>query len=113
MMGGPGSQPSPENGTGEGRRWYQLGKEAMSRSRTDEASQDFRRAYAFQAELDPATRRQLYDYLKILGTPVDSDRNDHATGKNGFDGANGSPAWPNRPSVAALSAPPVTAPDCR
>ncbi|HTQ40175.1 MAG TPA: hypothetical protein VMJ32_14205 [Pirellulales bacterium] len=65
------TEPTPENGTGEGLRWYRAGAEAMAKSRTDDALQDFRRAYAFQAELDPETRQELYDHLKILGQPVD------------------------------------------
>ena len=59
--------PSPENGTGEGLRWYRAGLDAVANSRMDEALKAFRQSYAFQTELDPATRQQLYEHLKVLG----------------------------------------------
>ena len=43
----------------------------MAKGRSDEALHNFRRAYAFQAELDTITRKQLVDHLKILGDRVD------------------------------------------
>jgi general secretion pathway protein D len=64
-------EPTPENGTGEGLRWYRAGVEAVAKLRMDEALQAFRRSYAFQTELDPATRQQLYEHLKILGEAVE------------------------------------------
>jgi len=64
-------EPTPENGTGEGLRWYRAGEEAVAKLRMDEALQAFRRSYAFQAELDPITRKQLYEHLKILGEAVE------------------------------------------
>ncbi len=65
-------EPTPENGTGEAMRWYRLGVQAVGQSKSTEALQAFRRAYAFQTELDPLTRQQLYDHLKILGENVET-----------------------------------------
>ena len=67
--------PTPENGTGEGLRWYRVGVEAVGKARSEEALRAFRRSYAFQAELDAVTRQQLYDHLKILGEPVEPLQN--------------------------------------
>ncbi len=66
-----GAQPSPDNGTGEGLRWYRTGEAAIAKLQMDEALQAFRRAYAFQTELDPATRQKLYEHLKSLGEAVE------------------------------------------
>ncbi len=66
-----GAQPSPENGTGEGLRWYRAGEAAIAKLEMDEALQAFRRSYAFQTELDPVTRQKLYEHLKTLGEAVE------------------------------------------
>jgi general secretion pathway protein D len=67
--------PTPENGTGEALRWYHAGVDAVAKGRSDEARRDFRQAYAFQAELDAVTRKQLVDHLRILGDTVDPTLN--------------------------------------
>ncbi|MCC7085345.1 MAG: general secretion pathway protein GspD [Pirellulales bacterium] len=66
------TEPTPEAGTGEGLKWFRKGTEAMSQGQADQALQAFRRAYAFQAELDPVTRKRLQDFLQNLGSPVDA-----------------------------------------
>ena len=66
-----GNYPSPDSGTGEALRCYRAGLDAVAKGRSDEALRNFRRAYAFQAELDTITRKQLVDHLKILGDRVD------------------------------------------
>ena len=70
-----GMLPTPDNGTGEALRWYHAGVDAVANGRSDEARRDFRRAYAFQAELDSVTRKQLTDHLRILGDAVDPTSN--------------------------------------
>ncbi len=65
------AMPSPDNGTGEGIRWFRKGLDAIASGRSDEALKAFRRSYAFQTELDPVTRQQLIDHLEILGEPVE------------------------------------------
>lgn len=66
------AEPTPEAGTGEAMRSYQQGMAAAARYNRDEALASFRHAYAFQMELDPQTRKSLYDELRKLGDPVDS-----------------------------------------
>ena len=66
-----GNYPRPDSGTGEALRCYRAGLDAVAKGRSDDALRNFRRAYAFQAELDTITRKQLLDHLKILGDSVD------------------------------------------
>jgi general secretion pathway protein D len=65
------AEPSPDGGTGEGVRWFRQGVQAAAQAKRDEALWAFRRAYAFQTELDPITRQQLYDRLKDFGEKVE------------------------------------------
>jgi general secretion pathway protein D len=63
-------EPTPEAGTGEGLKWFRKGTEAMSQGQADQALQAFRRANAFQGELDAVTRKRLHDFMQNLGEPV-------------------------------------------
>jgi type II secretory pathway component GspD/PulD (secretin) len=65
------AEPSPDGGTGEGMRWYRQGLQSAAQMKSDEALYAFRRAYAFQTELDSITRQQLYERLKDLGERVE------------------------------------------
>ena len=76
------------------------GVEAIAQSRMDEALQDFRRSYAFQGELDPATRQQLYEHLKILGETVEGVQTPDA----GLPDNSAVEVQPTAP-IASLSAP--------
>lgn len=63
-------EPTPDAGTGEGLKWFRKGTEAMSQGQADQALQAFRRANAFQGELDAVTRKRLHDFMQNLGEPV-------------------------------------------
>jgi len=98
------TEPTPDGGTGEAMRSYQLGMEAAARYNRDDALANFRRAYAFQMELDPQTRKSLYDELRKLGDPVDSS---NTVGSPALTAASGSrQAWDRLPlrSTAPVSA---------
>ncbi|HEY2881766.1 MAG TPA: hypothetical protein VGJ15_05020, partial [Pirellulales bacterium] len=103
--------PSPENGTGEAQRWYRAGIDAMSHGNKSEALSNFRHAYAFQTELDPSTRRQLSDHLRILGDPVDSPSmaDDSASGSTMLAAAR-IPTGPTSTAPATPAMPPLVSP---
>jgi type II secretory pathway component GspD/PulD (secretin) len=71
FMPAANAEPSPDGGTGEGMRWYRQGLQSAAQMKSEEALYAFRRAYAFQTELDPITRQQLYERLKDLGERVE------------------------------------------
>ena len=72
------SEPAPQGNTASGDELYRRGIELLSQGQREQAVEQFRRAWQFEREMDPALRNQLKDKLSLLSSAPSSVTNSPA-----------------------------------